>query len=156
LPYFTVLVNCIYWDARYPRFVTKGDLAALYGGPSSPRLRVIGDISCDVEGGIEATVKGTTPDSPVYVYDVERRRAVDGVAGTGPVILAVFNLPAEIPRDASAYFGRQLEPYVAPLARVDWDVGFSASELPAPVKAATILYRGEFTPQYRYLERYLA
>jgi hypothetical protein len=156
LPYFTVLVNCIYWDARYPRFVTRGDLAALYGGAAPPRLRVIGDISCDVEGGVEATVKGTTPDSPVYVYDVEQRRAVDGVAGNGPVILAVFNLPAELPRDASAYFGRQLEPFVAPIARADWDVGFSDLELPPPVKAATILYRGEFTPQYRYLERYLA
>jgi hypothetical protein len=156
LPYFTVLVNCIYWDARYPRFVTRGDLAALYGGAAPPRLRVIGDISCDVEGGVEATVKGTTPDSPVYVYDVEHRRAVDGVAGNGPVILAVFNLPAELPRDASAYFGRQLEPFVAPIARADWDVGFSDLELPPPVKAATILYRGEFTPQYRYLERYLA
>jgi len=156
LPYVTVLVNCIYWDARYPHFVTKGDLAALYGATAPPRLRVIGDISCDVEGGIEATVRGTTPDSPVYVYDVERRRAVDGVGGNGPVILAVYNLPAELPRDASAYFGAQLAPYVAPIARADWDVSFSASELPAPVKAATILYRGEFTPPYQYLERYLA
>ena len=155
LPHFTVLVNCIYWDARYPRFVTKADLAALYGG-AAPRLRVIGDISCDVEGGIEATVKGTTPDSPVYVYDVEGRRAVDGVAGNGPVILAVFNLPAELPRDASAYFGRQLEPFVAPIARAEWEVGFGDLELPPPAKAATILYRGEFTPQYQYLERYLA
>jgi saccharopine dehydrogenase (NAD+, L-lysine-forming) len=155
LPYLTVLVNCVYWDARYPRFVTRGDLAALYGGAAPPRLRVIGDISCDVEGGIEATVKGTTPDSPVYVYDVDRRRAVDGVGGNGPVILAVFNLPAELPRDASAYFGRQLEPYVAPMARAYWDVPFGASELPAPVKVATILYHGEFTPPYQYLERYL-
>ncbi len=154
LPHLTVLVNCIYWDARYPRFVTKGDLAALYRG-APPRLRVIGDISCDVEGGIEATVKATTPESPVYVYDVGRGEAVDGVGGDGPVILAVFNLPAELPRDASAYFGRQLEPYAAPIARADWEAAFSASELPAPVKAATILYRGEFTPQYQYLERYL-
>jgi alanine dehydrogenase len=156
LPYFTVLVNCIYWDERYPRFVTKADLAALYGGESPPRLRAIGDISCDVEGGIEATVKQTTPDAPVYVYDVDRGEAVDGVAGNGPVILAVFNLPAELPRDASAYFGRQLEPYVAPIARAAWDAGFGDLELPPPAKAATILYRGEFTPQYRYLERYLA
>jgi alpha-aminoadipic semialdehyde synthase len=156
LPHLTVLVNCIYWDPRYPHFVTKGDLAALYRGAEPPRLRVIGDISCDVEGGIEATVKGTAPDSPVYVYDAGRGLAVDGVSGNGPVILAVYNLPAELPRDASAYFGRQLEPYVAPIARANWDVSFGASELPPPVKAATILYRGEFTPQYQYLERYLA
>jgi alpha-aminoadipic semialdehyde synthase len=156
LPHLTVLVNCIYWDPRYPHFVSKRDLGALYRGEEAPRLRVLGDISCDVEGGIEATVKTTAPDSPIYVYDVGRGVAVDGVAGRGPVILAVYNLPAELPRDASAYFGRQLEPYAAPVARADWGAGFGAAELPAPVKAATILYRGEFTPPYQYLERYLS
>ncbi|UCH77600.1 MAG: hypothetical protein JSU81_07645, partial [Candidatus Coatesbacteria bacterium] len=108
LGHITVLVNCIYWDPRYPHFVTKADLAKLFGAAEAPRLRVIGDLSCDVEGGIEATVKATDPEAPLYVYDVELREAVDGVAGRGPVILAVFNLPAEIPLDASEYFGRQL------------------------------------------------
>lgn len=155
LPYLTVLVNCIYWEARYPRFVTKADLASLYGGEKPPRLRVIGDISCDVEGGVEATVKQVDSASPVYVYDVERDEAVDGVAGNGPVILAVANLPAELPRDSSAYFGERLEPYVAAIARAVWRDSFDAVELPGPIKAATILYRGEFTPQYQYLERYI-
>jgi alpha-aminoadipic semialdehyde synthase len=164
LPYLTVLVNCIYWDPRYPRFVTKADLAELFGSAETPRLRVIGDISCDVEGGIEATVKATgieatvkatDPEAPLYVYDVDRREAVDGVAGRGPVILAVFNLPAELPVDASEYFGRQLEPFVAPLARADWANSFGKCELPDPIARATILYRGEFTAPYQHLERYL-
>lgn len=154
LPYLTLLVNCIYWDARYPRFVTKADLTSLYGG-SRPRLRVIGDISCDVEGGVEATVRQVDSASPVYVYDVARGEAVDGVAGNGPVILAVANLPAELPYDSSVYFGSRLEPYVAPIARADWRSSFDAVELPAPIKAATILYRGEFTPPYEYIEGYI-
>ena len=154
LPHVTVLVNCIYWEARYPRFVTKADLASLYGG-SQPRLRVVGDISCDVEGGIEATVKQVDSASPVYVYDVDRGEAVDGVAGNGPVILAVANLPAELPRDSSAYFGERLEPYVAPIARAAWRGSFDAVELPGPIRAATILYRGEFTPPYKYIEEYI-
>jgi saccharopine dehydrogenase (NAD+, L-lysine-forming) len=94
--------------------------------------------------------------SPVYVYDVERDEAVDGVAGNGPVILAVANLPAELPYDSSVYFGSQLEPYVAAIARAAWRGSFDAVELPGPIRAATILYRGEFTPQYQYLERYIA
>lgn len=155
LPHLTVLVNCIYWDARYPHFVSKEDLKSLYGGTERPRLRVIGDISCDVEGGIEATVKVTSPEVPVYVFDTRREEAVNGVAGNGPVILAVYNLPAELPREASAYFGEQLEPYVGPVARADWRGSFDACELPGPIKAATILFRGEFTPPYEYLERYL-
>ncbi len=80
---------------------------------------------------------------------------MDGVAGHGPVILAVYNLPAELPRDASAYFASRLEPFVAPIARADWRATFGRCELPEPVRKATILYRGEFTPAYQYLERYL-
>lgn len=155
LPHLTVLVNCIYWDGKYPHFVSKADLASLYGGDVPPRLRVIGDISCDVEGGVEATVKQVDSASPVYVYDVERGEAVDGVAGNGPVILAVANLPAELPFDSSEYFGEQLEPFVAPIARADWRKPFDAVELPPPIKAATILCRGEFTPAYKYLEEYI-
>jgi alpha-aminoadipic semialdehyde synthase len=155
LPHLTVLVNCIYWDDRYPHFVSRADLADLYSGPESPWLRVIGDISCDVGGGVEATVKATTPEAPVYVYDVGRGRAIDGVAGKGPVILAVYNLPAELPYDSSVYFGSKLEPYAAPIAYARWDANFGEAGLPAAVRAATILYRGEFTPPYQYLERYI-
>lgn len=155
LPYLTALLNCIYWDARYPRLVTKRDLAELYASGSQPRLRVIGDISCDVNGAIEATVKYTSPEMPAYVYDVTRDAPVDGVAGNGPAILAVYNLPAELPRDSSAYFGAQLEPFVPAIVRADWTSSFGRCELPDAVRRATILYRGEFTPAYQYLERYL-
>jgi saccharopine dehydrogenase (NAD+, L-lysine-forming) len=155
LPYVTVLVNCVYWDARYPHFVSKADLASLYRGGSPPRLRVIGDISCDVEGAVEATVKQVDSGSPVYVYDVDRGGAVDGVAGNGPVILAVPNLPAELPLDSSADFAERLEPYVAAIARADWRGSFDAVALPAPIKAATILYNGDFTPRYEHLEGYI-
>ncbi len=155
LPYLTVLVNCIYWDARYPHFVSKRDLASLYGGGPPPRLRVIGDVSCDVAGAVEATVKQVDSGSPVYVYDVDGGRAADGVAGNGPVILAVPNLPAELPLESSAYFAGRLEPYVAAVARADWRGPFDAAEIPAPIRAATILYNGDFTPSYEHFEEYI-
>lgn len=156
LPYLTVLVNAVYWDRRYPHFVSKRDLVSLYGGAGGPRLRVIGDISCDVGGAIQATVKVTTPDAPVFVYDVKRDAAVDGVAGNGPVILAVYNLPAELPRDSSEFFAKQLEPLVPAFARADWASSFDACELPPSMKGAAILYRGELTPPYQYLDAYLS
>jgi hypothetical protein len=80
---------------------------------------------------------------------------VDGVAGNGPVILAVPNLPAELPLDSSADFAERLEPYVAAIARADWRGSFDAVALPAPIKAATILYNGDFTPRYEHLEGYI-
>ncbi|HUU37725.1 MAG TPA: hypothetical protein VMW46_05915, partial [Candidatus Desulfaltia sp.] len=71
LPYLTVLVNAIFWAPQYPRFVTKNDLKKLWRGPSLPRLRVIGDISCDVNGSVECTVRCTDPAHPVFTYDLE-------------------------------------------------------------------------------------
>jgi alpha-aminoadipic semialdehyde synthase len=60
-----------------------------------------------------------------------------------------------LPLDSSKYFGEQLEPFVAPIARADWRNPFDAVELPPPIKAATILRRGEFAPAYKYLEEYI-
>jgi saccharopine dehydrogenase (NAD+, L-lysine-forming) len=155
LPHLTLLVNCVYWEAKYPRLVTKADLKQLYGDEKPPRLRVIGDVSCDVEGAIEATVKCTEPGNPVFVYDPFKDRAIDGIEGRGPVILAVDILPSELPRDASEYFSGVLLDYVPAIARADYTVPFEELALPPAIKRAVIVYQGELTPDYRYLERYL-
>ncbi|GIK43889.1 MAG: alanine dehydrogenase [Chloroflexota bacterium] len=155
LPHLTVLVNCIYWDARYPRLLTKETARQLYGGDSPPKLRVIGDISCDIEGGIEPTIKATEPDAPSFVWQPETDTAVDGVAGAGPVIMAVDNLPCELPVESSASFGEALMPFIPALAACDFSVDFAGCALPPELKRATIVYHGELTPAYQYLERFL-
>jgi alpha-aminoadipic semialdehyde synthase len=155
LPYLTVLMNAIYWDKKYPRLVTKADLRTLYSGPTPPRLRVIGDISCDIEGGIEATVHCTDAGHPVFVYDPVNGQAVDGWAGHGPVILAIDNLPGELPRESSTTFSHTLKPLVAAIAQADYTVSFEVLELPPLIKNAVIAYRGALTPNYQYLERFL-
>jgi alpha-aminoadipic semialdehyde synthase len=155
LPYLNVLMNCIYWDSRYPRLVTVEGLRQLFDGHTPPRLQVIGDISCDVRGAIEATTRATKPTNPVYVYDTETGQTPDGVAGTGPVILAVYNLPSEFPREASQAFGDALMPFVAPMLTADYDAPFERCGLPDPLRRATVLFRGALTPGYQYLEDYL-
>jgi alanine dehydrogenase len=154
LPHLTVLVNCTYWEAKYPRLVTKADLKELYGG-EPPCLRVIGDVSCDIEGAIEGTVKCTEPGDPVFVYDPFEDRAIDGVRGRGPVILAVDILPSELPRDASEYFSTVLMRYIPTIARADYSVPFEELTLPPEIKRAVIVYQGELTPDYRYIEKHL-
>jgi alanine dehydrogenase len=149
LPYINVLVNCIYWDARYPRLVTKEYLKKNY--PGNTRLKVIGDISCDIEGAVEATVKTTTPGDPVFVYDPKTGSTVDGVDGEGPVILAVDTLPAELPREASEHFSSMLEPYVPAIARADYNVTFDDLALPPPIKRAVLVHRGALTPKFEYI-----
>jgi hypothetical protein len=155
LPHLTLLVNCVYWEAKYPRLVTKADLRRLFGAAEPPRLRVIGDISCDTEGAIEGTVKSTDPSAPVFVYDPDEDRAIDGVAGQGPVIMAVDILPSELPRDASEYFSGVLMEYVPDMAQADYSVPFEELALPSEIKRAVIVYQGKLMPAYRYIEKYL-
>jgi alpha-aminoadipic semialdehyde synthase len=155
VPHLTVLVNCIYWEKRYPRLVTKKYLKRLFESKARPRLRVIGDISCDLEGAIECTLKATDPGNPIYVYDPLQEKITDGYQGRGPVILAVYNLPCELPRESSAYFSNVLKKYVPAIARADYSVPFDSLKLPESIKNAVIVYRGELTPTYRYIEKFL-
>ncbi len=155
IPHLTVLVNCIYWDERYPRLVTKKFLKELFDREKNPRLRVIGDISCDVEGSIECTAKVTQPNNPVYVYSPMEEQVADGFEGRGVVILAVDNLPCEISREASLDFGQVLKTFVPRIAKADLSVSFDECKLPGPIKKGMILYHGELTPDYRYIQDFL-
>jgi alpha-aminoadipic semialdehyde synthase len=154
LPFFTVLVNAIYWAPQYPRFVTKKALRKLWKGPCPPRLRVIGDITCDIDGSMECTVKSTDPTHPVFTYDVEKDEAVDGFAGKGPAVMAVDNLPAEIALESSVFFSQTLMPFVPGLVKADYRADFDRCGLPPELKRAAILFRGEFTPDYAYMREF--
>jgi Alanine dehydrogenase/PNT, N-terminal domain/Alanine dehydrogenase/PNT, C-terminal domain len=155
LPHLTMLVNGAYWEPPQPPLVTRRMLAELFAGERQPKLRVIADISCDVRGAIEATVRASDPGYPVYVYDPATGAAADGVEGRGVVVLAVDNLPAELPVEASHHFGDSLVRFVGALARADWDRPFAELDLPPELQSATIAHRGRLAPAYAYLENHL-
>jgi len=155
LPHLDVLVNAIYWEPRYPRLVTREWAKSNYVPGRSPRLKVIGDISCDVEGSVELTLRTTQPDNPWYVYLAGEDRVRDGLEGHGPAIMAVDNLPCEIPRESSEYFCTVLKEIVPVLASADWQSSFETLNLPAFLKRAVIVHNGELTPRYRYLYEYV-
>jgi len=155
LPYLTVLVNGIYWQPGHPKLVTREDLQTLWGNGEPPRLQVLADLSCDVDGSLESTVKATDADRPVYVYDPASGDTRDGFEGRGPVVLAVDNLPAEFPRDASEHFGDSLFPFLDGLLGADFDAPFEHLSLPAAILGATLTHQGELTPKYRDLEEAL-
>jgi saccharopine dehydrogenase (NAD+, L-lysine-forming) len=138
LPYLTILVNGICWEPGQPRLVSRADLQALWASAPQPRLRVLADISCDVNGSIEATVRTTDPADPVFVYDPLTGAAASGVEGRGPVVLAVDNLLAELPRDASEHFGDSLFPFLASLAAANYQVEFEMLALPAAILGAVV------------------
>ncbi|MFB0533354.1 MAG: bifunctional lysine ketoglutarate reductase /saccharopine dehydrogenase family protein [Anaerolineae bacterium] len=162
VPYLTLIVNCIYWEEKYPRLVTKEYLKQLYGA-GKPRLRVIGDISCDIEGAIECTVRSTEPDEPVFVYNPFTGETTDpstssghrGYEGEGPVVMAVDILPSELPRDASVDFSGVLREFIPAIAKADFSVPFEQLDLPPEIKRAVIACHGELTPDYRYIKQFL-
>ena len=155
LPHLDLLMNTIYWEDRYPRLVTKKWANAHYGPDKRPRLQVIGDISCDIEGSIELTLKAPYPDKPCFVYDPQSGDISDGVEGNGPVIMAVDNLPCELPRESSEYFSEVLRDMVPALGQADFDSDFEGLHLPPHLKRAVITHRGQLAPSYRYLQEAL-
>jgi len=155
LGHLTLLVNCIYWDERYPRLLNKADCRALWAAGRKPRLRVIADISCDVDGALACTVQASYPNRPLYVFDPESGRVTDGVRGHGPVVMAVEILPAELPRESSAYFSRLLTDYVPALAKLNRRTDLEDLDCPSEIKRAVILWQGRLTPDYQYLEAHL-
>ena len=156
LPYLTVLINGVYWEKRYPVLVSVADVKQLYASQKPPALRVIGDISCDIEGAIALTRKSTLPDQPCYVYDTTNDTIEDGVANLrGPVIMAVEILPTEFPVDASESFGETLLSFLPAVAAADPGTDFAHWNLPEPIKRAAILHQGKLTEPYRHLEKFV-
>jgi len=154
IPHLTMLMNCMYWNERYPRIVTKDYLEKLFSG-GRPKLTVIGDVTCDRDGSIECTHKGTEIEDPVFVYDPFTRKPLMGFKGTGILVMAVDILPSELPRDASIGFSNALFKFIKPITTADYDLKFEEIDLPAPIKRAMILHKGKFTPSFKYIEQYL-
>jgi saccharopine dehydrogenase (NAD+, L-lysine forming) len=154
IPFLNGIVNGMYWDTRYPRIVTKAYLKQHFAS-ENPRLAVIGDITCDPDGSIECTHKGTEIEDPVFVYHPDKESYTMGFKGEGVLVMPVDILPSELPREASEAFSSALRGFVPAIANADFSVSFDELVLPSPIKKATILLRGELTPEYTYIQQYL-
>jgi len=155
LPYISILMNCIYWTDDYPKFVTKEYVKALYNSDKAPHLKIIGDISCDIEGAIECTVCATSPEKPVFVYDALNDKADYDLKKPGLLIMAVDNLPCEFPKESSYEFSSVLKNFIQPLSEADFTEEFKNCNLPPELKKATILHKGNFTEDYVYMKKFL-
>lgn len=154
IPHLSVLMNCMYWDKRYPRIVTKDYLEKLYS-KGKPKLTVIGDVTCDPDGSIECTHKGTLIEDPIFVYNPITRKYKMGHEGDGLLVMAVDILPSEIPRDSSNGFADVLVNFVKSISHADFDLPYNDLDLPRAIKKGLILHKGELTPEYEYIEQYL-
>eukprot|EP01100_Stratorugosa_tubuloviscum_P006263 TRINITY_DN2710_c1_g1_i1.p1 TRINITY_DN2710_c1_g1~~TRINITY_DN2710_c1_g1_i1.p1 ORF type:complete len:943 (+),score=426.34 TRINITY_DN2710_c1_g1_i1:112-2940(+) len=151
-PYISCLINCVYWDQRYPRLITTEEIEESVRRKNT-RLIGVADISCDVEGAVEFMKKTTTIDHPIFLYDVKNRKIHEDIEGDGIVFLAIDNLPSELPREASKYFGDNLMPWVEELAVSNGELPIEQQqkELPGELYRAVITSHGKLTPLYEYI-----
>jgi len=154
VPHLSMLIHCTYWDARYPRILTNAYLKKLFSR-GKPKLLVIGDISCDIGGSVECTLKATEIGDPVFIYNPDTEQITMGTRGEGILDMAVDILPAELPRDASSGFGDVLVNFIKPIADADFDVKFEDLDLPRAIKKGLILHNGKLTPEFEYIQQYL-
>lgn len=135
-----VLMNGIYWDTDMPRLFEWEDLSK-----KDFRITTIADITDDKGGSVPCNLGDTTIQDPVYgVHRLTREKTAPYLSDSID-IMAVGNLPNELPRDASRYFGEQLIKYVLE------DLVRGGSPI---IERATMVRKGKLTGPYSYLEEY--
>ncbi|MBI9073318.1 MAG: hypothetical protein JEY94_17075 [Melioribacteraceae bacterium] len=147
-----VLINAIYWDTPYPKLLEKKYLKE---NSENIKLKITTDISCDIDGSIEFTSKVMEPDLPAYLYNPKDESLTDGFEGEGILNIVVDNLPTELPKDASEAFGEKLFPFIENFVKTDISVPFEEVKFVDEIKNAVIVYNGELTPRFKYLEEFL-
>ena len=110
-------------------------------------LKVVADVSCDINGPVACTIKPSTIASPVYGYDKQSEQEVDFRNEDAIAVMAVDNLPCELPKDASEDFGNEMLDKILPSLIVSDDEQIIAN--------ATICKAGDLTPNFEYLRNYV-
>ena len=145
LPYVQrsdVYIACHFWDPRGPKILTTEDLL-----DPLRRLSVVADISCDVNGPIDSTVRASTIAEPLYGYCAATNSECPVGSPESVTVMAVDNLPCELPRDSSEAFGNDLISKVLP--------EFARAGTSEMLGRATISSAGRLTPQHNYLKNWV-
>jgi saccharopine dehydrogenase (NAD+, L-lysine-forming) len=137
-----MLITGHFWDSKSPYLFTREDAR-------SPdfNIRLVADISCDIDGPVASTLRPSSIDDPFYGYDPIEEKEVAFDAEGAITVMAVDNLPCELPRDASFDFGEMFISSVLP--------SFLNGDKKDILKKATIAQDGEITEHYAYLRKWV-
>ncbi|MCX6292582.1 MAG: NAD(P)-dependent oxidoreductase [Bacteroidetes bacterium] len=137
-----MLIHCTYWDPRADILFTKSQMR-----DPDFRISVIADVTCDLNGSVPSTTKATTIDDKFYGYDPMNEKVIEPFSKAGITVMAIDNLPCELPRDASDGFGKHLFERVLPSLFGDDKEGI--------IERASITKNGELTARFSYLDDYV-
>ncbi len=134
-----ILICGHYWDSRFPKFFSSNQINKF------KKLKIIGDITCDINGAIPTTIRSTSIAKPYYSIDINSMKEIN-LGNKGIAVMAVDNLPSELPRDSSEEFGDNLISEVLPYL-IDKDDG--------RINRATTASNGKFCSPFNYLKEFI-
>lgn len=137
-----MFIPCHYYESGSPFLFTREDAR-------SPqfKIKVVADISCDIDGPVASTIRPSTIADPIYGYNAQNESECNFNEDGAITVMAVDNLPCELPKDASEDFGREFIDNILPNL-----VGNDTDDI---IERATITRNGELTSEYSYLQGYV-
>lgn len=144
---FTSVANLLlagaFWNPKAPVLFRKEDMVS-----ADFKIKVIADITCDIDGSIPSTKRASSIPDPLYDYDPATDSVIQPLAGENYVtVMAVDNLPCELPRSASEEFGRDLIDKILKPLLVNDSEGI--------IRRGTIAEGGKLTEEFSYLQDYV-
>lgn len=137
-----LLINTIYWDPSAPRFFSKEDMRS-----SDFSIKTIADITCDIDGSIPSTIRASSIAAPFYGYDPHTEMETLPFLPQVVDVMAIDNLPCELPKDASREFSYNLLQYVMEQLITDQNS--------AMMNRATICINGKLSNRFEYLQDFI-
>lgn len=150
------------YKSTFPRFAKVTDLyiAGHFYGDGAPflftkedakhpdfKIKVVADISCDINGPVASTIRASTIAKPIYGYNPRTEKEANYKNKSSIAVMAVDNLPAELPRDASEGFGETFVKNVIP--------AFFNKDEDGILERARMTKNGKLTKRYKYLQKYV-
>lgn len=141
-PYAKLYIAGHYYDSRAPFIFTREDAKR-----ENFEITYVSDISCDIDGPVASTLRASTIDDPFYGYSAREEKEVDHNHREAIGVMAVDNLPCELPRDASLSFGSDLMKHVIP--------ALFNGDAEGVLERATECVHGALTDKFTYLQEYI-
>ena len=134
-----MLITGHYWEPKFPKLFSLNQINKF------KNLKIIGDITCDINGSIPTTIRSTSIAKPYYSFDINSMKEID-LCNKGIAVMAVDNLPSELPNEASEEFGKGIISEILP---------FLIGKDDGRINRATTTSQGKLCPTFRYLENFI-
>jgi len=134
-----MFIACHYWDSKFPKLFSPKQINEF------KNLKIIGDVTCDINGSVPTTIRSTSIAKPYYSINTDSMKEIE-LGNKGIAVMAVDNLPSELPRDASEEFGSSVISEILPYL-IDQDDG--------RINRATTALNGKFCSKFTYLNDFI-